>query len=698
MLGAIGLVGAAFAKPLPAASTAPTQHDLNEDWVFQLNRIGAFVFRAKGHSHPDWDKDAIRLLKWMADRTIDYRLAMDTGAALKLGERIIYAGCHDPLVFLATGYAHYLLGDYREARKHYHMALARFPDHPYSKLWLGWGAWRLCQAHHAEPNSGNPSQAYSTAFLNLKLAMTNGSFTEEHQRFLYRVVVDDFFTSSNTDMKAEFLMRYKERKLHDPWMAHMMTGILHIKQAWGHRGGGTADTVTQEGWRMFEVELAKAVIELQAAHALYPDRPEAATQMITVAMAGHAPAGTDERHWLDEALKAQFDYLPAYDYYEWTLRPRWGGSLNEMVRFAHECAQTERYDTEVPYRLEVANYDLVEEMGISYGVLVQRPDIYDPLYRMLEGYRGGDHPVTKVRWFASMQVALNGLTGRYADARPIIERFGDKLQSQAFTNMGLRMDYQIGKSLAHSGSFEAATEQAMGLIEQRDYRQAEQRFARMAQQARDEPGVGTYYLEQAWKAKTLRVLNGYGWVDIHPDTSLRGWRPVAGAWHVTEQGELVSNSNGKNTELIFDLDLGDRYEIAGRVEFLQSTHEKNVNAGPILAYTPEGEHVAVQLYRDERNASIRRNYKQIASYEAPVRRTNDFLCRMKDGQLTLVVNKEQVVADFQLPPLESGARVGVGGWYYFNVTTQYTGLRVRKLRPPMPQTPFGEGAPTGLGR
>jgi hypothetical protein len=52
--------------------------------------------------------------------------------------------------------------------------------------------------------------------------------------------------------------------------------------------------------------------------------------------------------WFDRGAALQMDYTAAY----WTmlddLEPRWHGSHEEMLRFARECVETERYDTPVP--------------------------------------------------------------------------------------------------------------------------------------------------------------------------------------------------------------------------------------------------------------------------------------------------------------------------------------------------------------
>src|SRR5262249_45011701 len=141
--------------------------------------------------------------------------------------------------------------------------------------------------------------------------------------------------------------------------SNIVEGSYHIKAAWAARGGGFANTVTEEGWRKMAEELALARKCLTEAYRLHPDYPEAATQMISVVMG--EPVGLDGpgkslRLWLNRAVEAQFDFDQAYQNYIYANYPRWHGSYLSMYEFGRECADTARFDTRVPYYLvEVLN-------------------------------------------------------------------------------------------------------------------------------------------------------------------------------------------------------------------------------------------------------------------------------------------------------------------------------------------------------
>ena len=162
-----------------------------------------------------------------------------------------------------------------------------------------------------------------------------------------------------------------------PWLVQFMLGKHGIRLAWDARGGGWANQVDAAGWAGFEKHLAEASANLHRAHELRPDFPFAATELVTVGMAGHLPPGEDERQWFDAAVAAQPDYDPAWSGYLWSLYPRWGGSHQAMIDLGIEAAQTDRHDTAMPleqfYRCVRA---AVKDNDRNWEMLRRRPDLW----------------------------------------------------------------------------------------------------------------------------------------------------------------------------------------------------------------------------------------------------------------------------------------------------------------------------------
>src|SRR5262249_4269138 len=153
--------------------------------------------------------------------------------------------------------------------------------------------------------------------------------------------------------------------------------------AWQARGGGWASTVTPQGWAGFKEHLEKAAQHFSEAYKLGPQYPEAAAEMITVAMAGGAPDGETPRLWFDRAVKAQLDYLKAYQNYLFSLMPRWGGTHEQMYMFGRECLQTNRFDTFVPYEMLSAFESIYSDIGGDFD-LFKSPGVYEDLIALAD--------------------------------------------------------------------------------------------------------------------------------------------------------------------------------------------------------------------------------------------------------------------------------------------------------------------------
>jgi hypothetical protein len=185
----------------------------------------------------------------------------------------------------------------------------------------------------------------------LGMALHTGEF-DASPRFLLRFIDNAPFYAYEEALSFRggagapgFELFLGPRSATNPWLAHMARGIIAENAAWGARGGGFANTVTDEGWQRFREELQIARQEFSAAAALTPQDPWPAMGMLAIAL------NTDEdvAPWIDKVLTAAFDYPQFYDIMLNFGRPRWGGTHESMVTFARACVDTGRFDTDVPF-------------------------------------------------------------------------------------------------------------------------------------------------------------------------------------------------------------------------------------------------------------------------------------------------------------------------------------------------------------
>ena len=114
-------------------------------------------------------------------------------------------------------------------------------------------------------------------------------------------------------------------------------GNTYIDWAWKARGGGYADSVKKQEWRLFRERLDNARRYLQAADKLPTKDPEVYRALIVVAMG---------LGWPREEMEAVFkkgveigpNYQQLYEGKAYYLLPRWHGEPGEWEAFAQEAA------------------------------------------------------------------------------------------------------------------------------------------------------------------------------------------------------------------------------------------------------------------------------------------------------------------------------------------------------------------------
>jgi hypothetical protein len=111
---------------------------------------------------------------------------------------------------------------------------------------------------------------------------------------------------------------------------------LH-RWAWVARGNGMADTVTDEGWRLFNERIEKSRKVLEAAAKLHEKCPQWYSEMMIVGLA---------QNWDEKQMKAVFEqgiqfepgYFGLYKQFANYLQPKWDGKPGDASAFAKASA------------------------------------------------------------------------------------------------------------------------------------------------------------------------------------------------------------------------------------------------------------------------------------------------------------------------------------------------------------------------
>jgi hypothetical protein len=145
----------------------------------------------------------------------------------------------------------------------------------------------------------------------------------------------------------------------------ILQGGAHIWYGWQARGDGFADTVTDEGWRIFRKELQVAVDCLEQAKVLNPNDPHIYAELISCSIGLSWDQSTMEK-LLAEGLRVEPLYQPTIAGAVQYLLPRWNGTPYSIQQLADRlAAEAEGTDADKVYAMVAAccrNWESIDEL------------------------------------------------------------------------------------------------------------------------------------------------------------------------------------------------------------------------------------------------------------------------------------------------------------------------------------------------
>lgn len=143
---------------------------------------------------------------------------------------------------------------------------------------------------------------------------------------------------------------------------------LH-RWAWVARGSGEAQTVTAEGWRLFNERIKQSQTVLDGAANMTPMCPQWYSEMMTVGLAQSWDASR-MKDVFDRGIQFEPDYFYLYRQYANYLLPKWDGHPGDAAAFATSSADRLGGDTGDLLYFQIA------------GVLIKRGDSSFPVHEM----------------------------------------------------------------------------------------------------------------------------------------------------------------------------------------------------------------------------------------------------------------------------------------------------------------------------
>jgi hypothetical protein len=416
-----------------------------------------------------------------------------------------------------------------------------------------------------------------------------------------------------------------------------------------------------------------------------PEYPEAAVAMITVSTGQSKP--DEARLWLDRAIEAQIDYLPAYDKYFWSLHPRWGGSHRAMYDFGLACLASGRFDTDVPYQFYYALESISEDLE-SRQALINKPETYEHLKRMFNGYlaaRAG----SSLAFFKTLYAAEAWKRGDYEAAARRFRELGSAAQPQTVaSHYGSSLQRVRGEAYVRTGDTGEDVQRMITAAQEDRHEEAlalcTGLLARVAQ-ASDE----AFYL-QTWQGDLARreALASGKFVPLQPDSSFKGWKVLHGDWRVTEDGWVQGQTTReRGLLLVLDQTLDTDFECQVVVSFVKSPYKFGFNAGLMVGFADENpeEFLSFLIYRAEKKATLSSRFSTNESFAvtALVQELESTIeMRVEKGRVYTWVNGKAAHAGLPVVSWAGvpGRRIGLGSYVWIpDVTVRFRDFRLRLL-------------------
>jgi len=167
---------------------------------------------------------------------------------------------------------------------------------------------------------------------------------------------------------------------------YLIKGIYYLDFAWQARGTGYANTVTEEGWRLFAQRVVEAEKALDQAWKLNPRDGRTAKNMLRLEL-GQGKGRARMEIWFKRATDLNpNDYFPFQAKLNY-LEPKWYGSEKEMLDFARECVAPGKWGAYAAPALVDAHDRLVRYLPpAQYNDYWKRPEVWQDVKKAFDKY------------------------------------------------------------------------------------------------------------------------------------------------------------------------------------------------------------------------------------------------------------------------------------------------------------------------
>jgi len=390
-------------------------------------------YERRGQRKPANDAEIVKFLQTWIARNYGGDAATNSMSLAAESDRLAAdVNCTDPLVLTVVANESRYNAD---TINRFERAFAAYPGSLHRAYPKFYATVVLARYLGRQPDRLKPLD--SSALKLLPKCFVDGSFTPDDQEEVAEIFVNGWGNNFFQRNAAAVCAVVHEAGPDYRWLALTLDGEHEITEAWAARGGGYANSVTEQGWREFHGHLKQARDLLAQAWNLRPDFPQAPCRMMTVAL-GDSDI-TEMRLWFDRTTSAQIDFPGAWAEMRWGLRPRWYGDEQAMLALGKTAIATERFDTDVPRKFVDCVYDVESELELPRGQhIFGRGDIWPDMQRVYEGYiRQAQSYPQRLREWRTAYAIIAYHAGKYGVARTQLEALNWKPQQNTLSEWNL---------------------------------------------------------------------------------------------------------------------------------------------------------------------------------------------------------------------------------------------------------------------
>jgi hypothetical protein len=330
-------------------------------------------YKQAGHTNPRWDASAILALTEFAraravavDANEPSAQIISTNAAAA-----IQAGCDDPMVrYLFVKYALDPTNSRETFVDQYCKAAQEIQNTSYPPIRKFYAAQRAVDQLFYTYGYGKTNEDEHPMFGQMMELVGPNLMSALNDKSMPAIEAFEACDAALASIKGEGIADYTaysqaysavEGPVFQNWpnaySSLLLKGEAYVQLAWGARGIGYADTVTPEGWKLFNEKIAVAENALTNAWRMNPNDSRIADQMLEVEL-GQGEGRDRMDLWFNRAMA-----LNPCDYYACArkllyLQPKWYGSVDDMLAFGRECATNTQWGGNISMIMLDAHYSI----------------------------------------------------------------------------------------------------------------------------------------------------------------------------------------------------------------------------------------------------------------------------------------------------------------------------------------------------